>query len=211
MTKLKETGPAKELRKRINWLEDQLHSLKIMNGVGYTARRLATGTTLQIKIPKVEGVPSDLKIQKFKITAIGQVTLTCRKLLDDDTEASEIDHTVFRPIKTRPDEAFPESYIAASEFDIEEQSRTFSITLTSGAITKNLFVTQEIYPLYKVNDIIFAASSIDGNVYDEESYESDWIDLNVDARHWKYTEKLIEGCVNNQIQYMMVLGSASSA
>jgi len=209
MTMLKESGPAKQIRKRINELEEKLRSLEIKNGFGYTAKRLATGTTLQIKIPRSEpGVPND--VQRFKITAIAETYLTCRKVDATGAETDGIDHNVMRPYETKTTEALPTEYVSGTVTTTDTQNRTFVISITAGGSTKTLSVSQRIFPPYTAGDFIFGIKPVTGGTVEVNGEQLDWLDLNIDARHWDWKEVTVEVCVNNTIKYMVVKGSSAA-
>lgn len=180
------------------WLMQLLRyvdSIKSVDSADIVPSRSSRGTTHQFK--RSPGGGDGGNIQRFKITSVSDDWVVCRKVDKDEAEVSTTDYKVMRPIKLRGDQALPSSYKEGTLAQSGSQNRTFDQSISGTDYT----VTQEIYPPYAADDLIYGANKIIGGTEDDGAgIEMEWIDLNVDGRHWQYSMREIEVCVNNAIK-----------
>ena len=206
MSKLIERGPAALLRKSINDLQAQVKELRLVNGIGYRAKRTSCGTALEIlQSKKTDAAASN--IQRFKIVNFQNSFLNCVKTNSDGTSIGGTEYQVMVPYLLRSTTGLPDGYVENSlGWNPTTQKRTFSI---NGLVNKTYQVEQALQPIYDVGDYIFAAGSINGGTETDDPITTsyDWVDLNVDGRAWHYTMKRVGVCVNDSIQYLYIAGS----
>jgi len=189
-----ERGAARDIRRKINEVIAYMKSLRTAKVDGQANKHTALGT---IKIvPTSSKAEAASTTQRFVIKSIADNWLVCRKVDKDEAETSTTDIKVMRPIKLRDDQALPADYKDGSLVEAS-QSRSFDRTINGTDYT----VSQEIYPPYAKDDFIYGANNISGGTEDDGSgTELEWVDLNVDGRHWQYSMREIEVCVNDAIK-----------
>lgn len=201
--RLNEVGPARKLRAEINRLWEETKALRISSGVGYNVKRTRLGTVLDIESAAVS---TSVYVQRFKVTAIEEKYLTCRKVDKDDAETSTTDYKVMRPYCTwhdNEDSMITGADTGSLEDMTDSQSRTYDADVDVSGTAKTFSVTQDIFPKYEAGSFIYGTNNVKGGTEEIDDLELKWIDLNVDARHWRLTEQATEVCVDNVVKYAL--------
>lgn len=205
-SKINEHGAASVIRKKINEIIDHLKSLRIAESPSILARRTNLGTVLEVKTSSITATPDNVIVQRFKIKGIATSWIVCNKAKVDGTAESSTEYKVLRPYKLKNDAALPSDYKTGTLANPSAQARIFDRTVN----TRDYTVSQEIYPLYEVNDFIFGINNITGGTVDDGTgSQVGWIDLNVDARHWSYTMREIEVCQSNVTRHSLAVISSA--
>ena len=203
-----ERGPLRRIRSALNDLREEVARLRIASGLGYTVKRTACGTILNIKGTKQTTAPTDIRIAWGLITAVSDKNyLTC--------EIDAISETVWKPYSCMGDyEPLYPSYIALRQqnfvlgssslpvLDAANSVREYSVSTTddAGAAVVN-HVTESLRPSYAVGNAILCISNVGDFTGGPVNA---WYDLNIDARHWTIKAISTQVCVDGVTEYSAV-------
>jgi hypothetical protein len=67
---------------------------------------------------------------------------------------------------------------------------------------------ENVSPAYAINDEIWAIKPEGGTGIFVDSVELEWIDANVDGRHYRFPRRAVEVCVAGVARNMIIYGSA---
>lgn len=209
ISKLKEAGIARDIRKKINECIDAITALRIADGPGYRVKRTARGTVLGIdRDTDVETVAGG-DVQRFKITSIASTWLVCRKVDSAGAETSSTDYKVMRPEFLRTNKGMLSGNTSTPSLT-SAQSRTYDITRNNptGVGTTNYTITEILWPNYTAGNFIFGINPIIGGTVDDGAGgQVDWIDLNIDARRWQLELQPTEVCVSGATRKSVIARS----
>lgn len=199
ISKLKEAGIARDIRKKINECIDAIAALRIADGPGYRVKRTARGTVLGIDRKTDTESILGTTVQRFKITEIEENYLLCRKVNTAGDETSSSDVRVLRPNYLTSGEGLLSGAIQPVSL-VGTQQRTYTLRRTNPTpppATLDYSVTEVLWPPYLADDIIFGISPvIGGTLIQPEGEEINWLDLNVDGRHWQLELIQVGVCIN---------------
>ena len=215
-----ERGPMRRYAEAINQLSDLADALKIQPGLGYTVHRTAHGQTIKLTSKRVQNGEDGTTIQRFKVQALENDYVACRKLLEDgnlDTDDTAT-YYVAKPVELR-----------VSYQDGATNSAlgyTFTITFPTAADYGNTrkltntsdnsrYVNEVLFPAYAVGSEIYACEPEDKTGVLRNSVRLAWLDINVDARHYRPKYQRVAVCVQENGQtvtrYMYVAGGPIQA
>ena len=214
-----ERGPVRNVRKALNDLREDVRALRIANGKGYTVKRTAIGTVLNITATGEAAPPNDLQIRRFQVVNVKPTYLECWETTADGLGfSSTASYTkVLRPYAT----LLNDTSAGWDQWTVSTTDTTMNVTRTLTRVDAGRGLTftwdQRIYPEYKYStaigdgDWIFAAKPIKGfsaNDGQPTPQQIDWIDLNVDARSWQFSElQQVAVCVDGVTKYMFFMAS----
>lgn len=212
---LPERGPLKKYAEAINRLSDVAKSLQINSGLGYTVHRTAHGQTIRIGFKKDAQQPDVISVQRFRIMNVQNDWLECKKLTEDG-ELDEIDigtYYVAKPVELRVSR---QSGLAAGETGYQFVV-SFPSSLSFGnerrltnQTDNNRYVDEVLTPPYASGAEIYACEPEDKTGVLRQDVRLTWLDLNVDARHYRPKYQRVAVCVQENGQtvtrYLYVAG-----
>lgn len=202
-SKLNERGPAKSIRVKINQVIEYAKSLRAAKSPKELVKHTSTGT-IHLPIGKAVDPVDSVEVQRFSINSVAEKWLSCHKV--DKTGAivsTGTLHKVMRPLKLRGDGGLPPGYQTGTlvEGDASPgQYRTYEYILPADPLGPTYKVEQRIDPLYAPGDFLYGVNNVTGGTEnDDDGTQLEWLDLNVDGRHWIREMKDIEICVDDAI------------
>lgn len=211
--RLDERGPARDVRRAINRLADIVMRQRVSQGVGYATKETSTGTILRLSGGDGGGA-SDCEVRRLFVNGVRDTYLECLAISSDSQGTSGSIIPVLRPLAlwptngdTAPAGTTQESLDAATG-----QSRTLTVEKDINSATKSFSITQNIVPAYSSgipvanSKTIYAARcrGLATGVDDVNGDPIQWIDLNIDARHWELDLVETLTCVNDELKYILV-------
>lgn len=212
-----ERGPMKRYAEAINQLGEAVQSLRIQRGLGYNVHHTAYGQVIKLEGRRITGdagEPGTL-VQRFRVTALENDYVSCRKVTEDgqiDTDDTTT-YYVAKPVELRvgtQDGAsntalgytFRISFPTAADY-----GNTRRLTNTTD---NSRYVNEVLFPAYVIGSEIYACEPEDKTGVVRNLERLTWLDINVDARHYrpKYERVAVCQTVNGQTvtRYMYVAG-----
>lgn len=193
--KLDENRVARDIRRKINQIIDELAALRIANAPGLKVKRTSAGTILQVAPPQPVSGGTGPEVQRFKVMDFALNWLLCRKVDSTGAETTG-DIKVMTPIQLRRDSNLLDGGVPGSLVFSGFQQRTYNVRIESPTVV-NFSVTERIRAPYLIGDFIYAINNISGGTVDDGSgAQVEWLDLNVDGRHWEMDLRQIDVCVS---------------
>lgn len=216
---LPERGPLKRYAEAINKLGEALQSLRISRGIGYNVQHTSYGQVLKIDVKKaVEQVEQSDKMQYFQVVEIFPDYLLCVKLGSTDDPKFSVAKPLELRVSTQTNVtlnwADADEYIVSFRNVVEKKWNWRRLT----SVTTSKYFDEYLNPPY--NPAIFGATrnigsvilafKTDTGVVDNDGNQCEWVDINIDSRHYKQTPYLTAVCVNTstgaQTRYLYLSG-----
>ena len=208
-----ERGPLRRYAEAINRLSDLTDALRIQPGLGYTVHRTAHGQT--IKLAQRRQQDDAIAIERFKVQALENDYVSCRKLKEDGNidDSDTTTYYVAKPVELRVSHqdgatnsalgyTFTISFPTAADY-----GNTRKLTNTSD---NSRYVNEVLFPAYAVGSEIYACEPEHKTGVLRNSVRLTWLDINVDARHYRPKYQRVAVCVQENGQtvtrYMYVAG-----
>jgi len=224
--KLAERGIAKEIRRAINRLNDRVRASEIREGLGYKYRRSSTRTVLEIPRAR-DGKSGELDVIRVQVSEVYPTYLRCQRISDDGTSLYGNPVWVWRPYgilksdtaSIPPVNAPDDSEVTVTISDTTDSANSYRI-LNWTHDSEVFAMTQYVTPRYVASgtagsgSLLFVIRNVDGlstpwiAPLGYAAQRLEWLDLNVDARHWSASRlRYVEVCVSGETKHMWVEGS----
>lgn len=222
--KHREAGFLKSLRQSINQLKAGQRSLRIANGANYHVKRTAIGTVLDLR-STTRATDKAFVVKRTQVIEVKSTYLVCQDLLPDNQGFTGGRFSVLRPFETliSGDTWFPSGTTNNQTTSTDSTGADRTRQLTWDKTPNSFSADQKIYPEYVgqelpgLGSLLYVTKNIgnlggrtigEGHPVDADGNHIDWIDLNVDARHWAWDIwREAEVCVNNETKKIYVMAS----
>lgn len=224
-TKLEEKGPLRRLSRAINNVNALAQSMRIQRGLGYSVRHTAHGQVIQLEDKRTVAAAAEpgSAIQRFRITALENDWVTCRKLKEDGN-VDENDTTEYKVAKPRELRVSTQDGATISALGYgfiisfptaADYGNTRRLTVPAAGTTPARYVDEILLPAYGIGSEIYATEPEDKTGVLVNSVRLTWLDLNVDARQYRPKFTRVAVCVSENGQtvtkYMFVAGGPVQA
>lgn len=216
--KLEEKGPLKRITGAINDVNALAQSMRIQRGLGYSVRHTAHGQVLQLDSRRTDtGVQNASTVQRFIVTSIENDWLGCVKLKPDGTiSEDDSQHKVAKPVLLRVSSLAGTLFLEGGYGFIigfqtpADHGNTRRLVVPADASNPARYVDEILSPFYAIGSEIYATEPEGQTGVIVNGERLTWVDLNVDARHYRPKYTRVAACVveNGQTvtRYMFVAG-----